>query len=60
MVGEYVVIDYNWPNGSVVGEFVATNGLNARWRLARTGTKTYTNAVVLAFVPPSGSNFIVR
>jgi autotransporter-associated beta strand protein len=60
MAGEYVVIDYNWPNGSVVGEFVATNGLNARWRLARTGTKTYTNAVVLAFVPPSGSNFIVR
>jgi autotransporter-associated beta strand protein len=52
--GQVVVIDYNWPNGAVVGQFSATNGLPATWSLSRTGTSFHPNAIVL-MPPPRGS-----
>ena len=57
---EYVVIDYNWTNGTVVGQFAATNGLTGSWFLTSTGTKAHPNAVVVALPPPSGTVFRFR
>lgn len=53
---EIVVLDYNWPNGAVVGQFAATNGLLSTWSFVRTGTSRNPNAIVL--VPPLQGSLI--
>lgn len=56
---EIVVLDYNWPNGAVVGQFAATNGLLSTWTFARTGTSRNPNAIVLV-PPPQGSLITIK